>query len=103
MRSVRRASDTALLADRIAGAAAGCPSVARLADGPIATYLPDHVVRGVAVREGEVRIAVVAVYGPPLAEVGREVRAAASRCTHGLPIDVEIVDVALPGEPVRRR
>lgn len=101
--SVRRASDTAVLADRIAGAVGGCPLVARLADGPIATYLSDRVVRGVAVREGEVRIAVVAVYGPRLDEVVQQVRAAAGRWAPGLRIDVRIEDIALPDEPVRRR
>lgn len=103
MSDVRHASGTAPLAEGIAEAVAGCPLVARLADGPTATYLPGRVVRGVAVREGEVRIAVVAVYGAPLAEVARQVRAAAEARAPGLRIDVGIEDVALPGEAARRR
>jgi len=103
MTSVRKASGTASVAERIARAVAACPFVARLADGPIATYLPGRVVRGVAVRENEVRVVVVAVYGPPLAEVVRQVRTAASRWAPGSRIDVRIDDVALPDAPVRRR
>jgi hypothetical protein len=93
-----QASGTAALADRISAAVADCPLVARLADGPIATYLPDHVVRGVAVRDDHVRIAVVAAYGPPLAEVVRQVRAAARRWAPERRIDVEVLDIE-PVEP----
>jgi hypothetical protein len=103
MKSVRRASDAGPLAERIATAVGGCPLVARLADGPIATYLPGRTVPGVAVREDAVRVAVVAVYGPPLAEVVRQVRTVAGRAAPGLRIDVTIEDVALPGESVRAR
>jgi hypothetical protein len=63
-----RGRDTAqagLLADRIAAAVAGCPAVAALADGPVATYLPGRTVPGVAVRDNLVVVAVVARHGPP--------------------------------------
>lgn len=109
MRSVRRVpgvgspADAGSLADRVAAAVAACPPVARLADGPIATYLPGRTVRGVAVREGEVRIAVVAAYGTPLAETVRQVREAAARTAPGLRIDVTVEDIAVPGEPARSR
>ena len=81
------------LADRIATAVASCPSVARLAEGPIATYLPGRAVRGVAVREDEVRIAVVARYGLPLARVADQVRAAAGHEAPGRRVDVTIADI----------
>lgn len=95
-------SDAALLADRVAAAVAGCPLVARLAAGPIATYLPGRAVHGVAVREDEVQVAVVAVYGTPLAETVRQVRAAAARSAPGLRIDVTVEDITVP-EPARSR
>jgi hypothetical protein len=98
-----RPADPAPPADRIAAALDRCPVVARRTDGPIGTYLPDRVVRGVAVREGAVRVAVVAVYGPPLAEVADRVRAVVSRCAPGHRVDVEIDDLALPDEPAGRR
>ncbi len=88
------ASDEAgRLADRIALAVTACPSVVRLAAGPVATYLPGRAVRGVAVREGDVRIAIVARYGPPLARVADEVRAAARLTAPGLRVDVLIEDI----------
>lgn len=96
-------SDAAPLADRVAAAVAGCPAVARLADGPVATYLPGRTVPGVAVREGAVRIAVVAAYGTPLDETVRQVREAAAHEAPGLRIDVTVEDIALPGEPARSR
>jgi hypothetical protein len=43
-------SQAGRLAERIAAAVADCPSVARLATGPAATYLPGRIVPGVAVR-----------------------------------------------------
>ncbi|WP_329244829.1 hypothetical protein OG417_48515 [Actinoallomurus sp. NBC_01490] len=88
------------LAERIATAVADRPSVSRLAAGPVATYLPGRTVRGVAVREDRVRIAVVAVYGPPIAEVVEQVRTAAREIVPDLPIDVTIEDIEVPGAAV---
>lgn len=51
------------LAERIARAVCGCPGVAGLARGPLATHLAGRAVRGVSVLEREVRVAVVADYG----------------------------------------
>jgi hypothetical protein len=87
----------AQLADRIAAAVAACPLVAGLADGPVATYLPGRIVRGVAVREHVVVIAVVARYGP-LADTACQIHAAASRVAPGLAIEVRIEDLQLPSE-----
>lgn len=101
MNGVRRVSDAARLAERVATAVAGCPSVARLAEGPAATYLPGRTVRGVAVREDALRVAVVAEYGTPLAEVARQVRAAVAGLTPGLRVDVSIDDIVAPGGPAR--
>ncbi|GAA0338942.1 hypothetical protein NE235_27605 [Actinoallomurus spadix] len=85
------------LADRISAAVAACPLVARLAEGPIGTYLPGRSVRGVAVGDGEVRVAVVARYGRPLAEVADQVRAAARSVVPEWRVDVAIDDIEIPG------
>ena len=87
----------ASVADRIAAAVAACPLVAALADGPVATYLPGRIVPGVAIREQVVVIAVIACYGP-LADVGCQVRAAASSVEPGFAIEVRIEDLQLPGD-----
>ena len=87
-----------LLADRIAETVAGCPAVAALAGGPLGTYLPGRTVRGVAVRGADVRIAVIARYGPPLAEVAAEVRSAvAPLLPAGSRLDVLIDDIRIQG------
>lgn len=93
-------SQAGRLAERIAAAVAGCPSVVRLAAGPAATYLPGRTVPGVAVREDQVRIAVVAAFGPPIADVAEEVRAAVRQVVPNLPIDVVIEDIEVPGAAV---
>lgn len=93
-------SQAGRLAERIAAAVAGCPSVVRLAAGPAATYLPGRTVPGVAVREDEVRVAVVAAFGPPIADVAEEVRAAVRQVVPNLPIDVVIEDIEVPGAAV---
>lgn len=87
---------TGHLADRIATAVAACPSVAALASGPVATYLPGRVVTGVAVRDTLVVAAVVARHGPPLAEVAGQVRAAVAGVAPGLAVEVHIDDIQLP-------
>lgn len=94
-------ADVEQIADRVAKAATGCPGVARLAAGPIATYLPRRVVPGVAVRESSVRVAVVAQYGPSLGEVSRRVQAAARDAAPGRRIDVVIEDIEVPVDRAR--
>jgi hypothetical protein len=84
-------------ADRIADAVAGCPAVASLAAGPVATYMPGRRVAGVAIHDTDVQIAVVARYGPPLTEVAAQVRAAVAPLLPGLRIDVHIDDIRFDG------
>jgi uncharacterized alkaline shock family protein YloU len=84
------------LADAVATAVRRCSAVARLAAGPVATYLPGRLVRGVAVRGGDVTVAVVARYGPPLPRVAAEVRTAVREIDPGLRVEVMIEDVDLP-------
>jgi uncharacterized alkaline shock family protein YloU len=91
------------LADRIADAVRGCPEVAGLAGGTVATHLPGRAVRGVAVRDKGVRVAVVAEYGVSLAETASRVRAAVQPLVPGEPIDVHVEDVRLPDRPTTRR
>lgn len=84
------------LADAVAAAVRECSAVARLAGGPLATYLPGRLVPGVAIRDGDVRVAVVARYGPPLPRVAADVRAAVGRVDPGLRVEVLIEDIDLP-------
>jgi hypothetical protein len=91
------------LAERIAAAVTGCPSVVRLATGPVATYLPGRIVPGVAVREDKMLIAVVAALGSSPAEVAEEVRVAARRVVPGGRVDVLIEDIEAPGGAVEGR
>ncbi|WP_189164231.1 hypothetical protein, partial [Sphaerisporangium melleum] len=67
--AVRHGPEVERLADGIAQAVRGCPDVAAMAGGRVATYLAGRAVAGVAVRDAEVEIAVVARYGRPLVEV----------------------------------
>jgi hypothetical protein len=67
------------LARRVAERVAACPGVAGLSGGPfgtVATYLPGGEIRGVALRDGEVEIHVVARYGRPMPEIGAAVHKA---------------------------
>ncbi|GAA2757406.1 Asp23/Gls24 family envelope stress response protein [Actinopolymorpha rutila] len=90
--------DAGRLADRIAAAVTACPEVARLSAGPVATYLPGRSVPGVAVRDDEVRVAVVARYGRPLAEIAEQVRAAVVPLVSARRVDVTIDDLAMGDE-----
>jgi hypothetical protein len=101
--SGRDTTQAGQLADRIAVAVAGCPAVAALADGPVATYLPGRTVPGVAVRDNLVVVAVVARHGPPLAEAAGQVRAAVAGVAPGLAVDVRIDDIQLPDAGAGRR
>lgn len=61
----------------IADAVLACPDVAALSRGPfgtIASYLPGDFVGGVAVRDDEVEVHVVARYGPPVPGIAARVR-----------------------------
>jgi len=81
---------------RVAAAVEGCRDVVRLSGGAIgevATYLPGGLVRGVRVRDEEVLVHVVARYGPPIAEVAAQVRAAVAPLAGGRRVDVGIDDL----------
>jgi hypothetical protein len=88
-------------ADAVAAAVRGCSAVARLAAGPVATYLPGRLVPGVAIRGGDVTVAVVARYGPPLPQVAADVRAAVRRVDPELRVEVMIEDIDLPASGTR--
>lgn len=90
------------LADAVAAAVRGCAAVARLAAGPVATYLPGRLVRGVAVHDRDVTVAVVVRYGPPLPRVAADVRAAVRQVDPGLRVEVMIEDIDLPAAGKRR-
>ena len=93
------------LAERISAAVAACPSVADLHSGPfgeVATYLPGRQVAGVRIagddtatdpqRVGTVEIHVAGRYPCPVAEIARDVRAAAATVIPGLVVEVTIED-----------
>jgi hypothetical protein len=67
------------LAERVAEAALACPDVLALSGGTVgevATYLPGRRVTGVRLRDTVVEVHVVGRYGPPMDEIGAQVRAA---------------------------
>jgi hypothetical protein len=87
------------LAVRIAGRVASCPDVAGLSGGPfgtVATYLPGRSVSGVAVRDDQVEIHVVARHGRPLPEIGAAVREAVGDLAGPRRVDVTIADIVTP-------
>ena len=92
----RDVEELARLADGVASAVIGCSGVAGLWQGPVATYLPHRTVPGVALRDGEVSVSVVARYGHRLTEVADEVRAAVRRAAPGRRVDVHIEDIEIP-------
>ena len=100
-------ADPAGLVDAVAAAVASCPSVARLSGGTlgeVATYLPGRRVSGVRVTEdGGIEVHVVAHYGPPVASVAAEVRAAVAAVAGLVPITVGVDDLELtPAAPAPR-
>ncbi|MDT0548758.1 MULTISPECIES: hypothetical protein [Streptomyces] len=97
----RDTGEVGRLAGRIATAVADCPAVAALADGPVATYLPGSTVVGVAVRDTEVKVEVVAVFGRPVTEVAAQVRAAVHGLMPGTQVEVCIDDIELPDSAAR--
>lgn len=84
------------LADEIAERVRHCPDVARLSSGPfgtVATYLPGARLLGIALRDDEVEIAVVARSGRPLPEIADEVRDAVGPLVGDRPVHVIIDDL----------
>ncbi len=100
-----RPAEMAELADRIVGAVTGCAAVAGLTGapgGPVATYLPGRTISGVAVRDGEVEVCVVARYGLPLPEVAEQVRQAVAPVVPDRVVDVVIGDIAVAGSEQKK-
>lgn len=84
---------------KIADAAVAVPGVSGLSGGPlgvVATYLPGERVEGVAVRDDEVEVDIVAEYGVPLRPLADEVRAAVAPLCADRPVNVVVADLALP-------
>ncbi|MGH4017209.1 MAG: hypothetical protein ACRDSL_25440 [Pseudonocardiaceae bacterium] len=89
------------LVDPIAVAVQACPTVAGLHGGRFGqatTYLPGRRVAGVAVFPGEIVIGVVGRYPASISEIAAQVRAAVAAVAPGVPVTVNIEDLALPGE-----
>jgi len=89
---------TPALAELVAEAALGCPDVVSLSGGmvgEVATYLPGRRVTGVRVRDAVVEVHVVARYGPPMDEIGAQVRAAATPFVGDRMVAVTIDDLAV--------
>ena len=87
--------------DAVAAAALACDSVTQLSAGSVeevATYLPGHRVKGVRVRDDVVEVHVVAKWGVPLPDVGRQVQAAVGPLSGGRSVLVAIEDVDVPGD-----
>jgi hypothetical protein len=90
-------------ADAVAAAVSACADVVRLSGGvlgEVATYLPGRRVNGVRVREdGGVEVHVVARYGPTVAEIAAQVRAAVTAICGPVPVHVGIDDLELDPVP----
>ncbi|WP_406312436.1 hypothetical protein OHA77_28065 [Streptosporangium sp. NBC_01639] len=81
------------LAQEIADTVRRCPDVADLSSGPfgtVATYLPGERVSGVAVRDADVEVSIVAQLGRPLPEIAEEVRTAVAPLVGDRPVNVYI-------------
>ncbi|HEY3686540.1 MAG TPA: hypothetical protein VGL93_26135 [Streptosporangiaceae bacterium] len=90
-------SDDATRAHAVADAALACPGVAALTGGPygaVATYLPGGRIEGVALRDTEIEVRLVARYGIPLPEVAARVRAAVGPLAGGRDVAVVIDDLS---------
>lgn len=86
------------LAELVAEATLGCPDVSSLSGGmvgEVATYLPGRRVTGVRVRDAVVEVHVVARYGPPMDEIGAQVRAAVTPFVGDRTVAVTIDDLAV--------
>lgn len=86
------------LAERLAEATLACPDVVGLSGGTpgeVATYLPGRRVTGVRVRDSVVEVHVVARYGPPMDEIGAQVRAALTPLVGDRTVAVTIDDLAV--------
>ncbi len=94
-------SDTADLAERVLAIVRSMPAVAAVshgAFGEVATYLPGRVLPGIRIDDGRVEIHLVAVYGPPLADIAHDVGAAVRPVVGDRRVDVSIDDIRLPDD-----
>lgn len=85
--------------DLIAARVLACPAVAALSAGPLgaaATYLPGRRVAGVRLSPTAVEVHVVARYGPSVAELAAQVRAALAGQVGGRRVDIVVEDLADP-------
>jgi hypothetical protein len=90
------AAERASLAERIGEAVTALPDVAGLTAGPrahVVTYRVGRPYAGVAVREKEIEVGVVARQGRPLSEVAETVRAAVQPLAGDLPVNILIADI----------
>ncbi|GAA0209728.1 hypothetical protein GCM10009527_002050 [Actinomadura nitritigenes] len=88
------------LVERVAEAVAGCRSVAGLTAGPrarIMTYRAGRPFAGVAVRDAEIEVGVVALVERPLPETAEDVRRAVRPLAGDRPVHVLIGDIAEGG------
>ncbi|MDA3649525.1 hypothetical protein LZ318_07740 [Saccharopolyspora indica] len=89
-------------ASQLADRALAHPAVARLHGGQygeIATYQPGQRITGVRVGERAVEVAVVLRLDRPLPEVLAELRGELAAIAGGVPVDITVADVVVPGEP----
>ncbi|KAB2370826.1 hypothetical protein F9B16_34075 [Actinomadura montaniterrae] len=85
------------MVERVAEAASGCRSVAGLTSGPrarIMTYRAGRPLAGVAVRDAEIEVGVVARVERPLPETAEDVRRAVRPLAGDRPVHVLIGDIA---------
>ncbi len=90
-------------ADHLAAAVMASPLVAGLhggAFGEVATYLPGRQITGIRITDSDLEVHVVGRFPATAAEIAAQVRAAAAPWGRGLPINVTIADLAVPGRPV---
>ncbi|MGI5322942.1 hypothetical protein [Actinomadura nitritigenes] len=88
------------LVDRVAEAVSSCRSVAGLTAGPrarIMTYRAGRPLAGVAVRDAEIEVGVVALVERPLPETAEDVRRAVRPLAGDRPVHVLIGDIAEGG------
>lgn len=91
--------DPAVLAELVADAAAAHPSVARLDGGTfgaVATWLPGRRLVGVHVGE-TVEVGVVLTLDRPVPDAVASLRRTLAPLVGGIPVDVVVSDVVLPG------
>lgn len=91
----------ASLAEAVATAVRTVPGVAELSAGPfgaVATYLPGERISGVAVRDAEVEIHLVATIHRPLPELLARVRAAVEPLAGAREVAVTVDDIVLDDE-----